>query len=93
MYNFTLSNSAVQQASHSCPIASSDPDDRCRKMYVHRAASGSVEMSSCASCVDCIVSLLGRRTLVLRCTFLTFTGGLFVCIKLCSFFVAQRSSL
>ena len=64
MYSLSLVNVAVHPLSHSCPMDTSDPDAKDGKMCTFFALGGKFGMSSWAVCVDVIVALLGRRTLI-----------------------------
>ena len=80
MYNVSLLKREVHLESHSCPMDSSEPDTRWGKMCVLCAFSGSRGKSRRASCVDCIVFLLGRRMRMPCFTAFMLTRGMFVCI-------------
>ena len=83
MYSLYLSNNAVHPASHSCPMDNSEPDARCAKTCVLLAFSGNCGMSSSASCVDCMVLLLGSTTFIPSFTALMFVNGMLVWMRLC----------
>ena len=78
MYSLCLSKSAVQPASHNCPMESRDPEASWRKMCVFLADSGRFGMSRRAVCVDFMVALLGRRTSIPRDVGLMFVRGMVV---------------
>ena len=79
MYSLCFSKRDVQPASHSCPIDNREPEAKCGKMCVFFALAGSCEISSSAVCVDLIVVLFGRRTLIPSLVALMFVRGRSTC--------------
>ena len=61
---FFLSKIALDPALHSCPTESSAPEARCEKPCAHVAVGGKSGMERCTVVVDCTISLLGTKTLI-----------------------------
>ena len=80
MYSLSFSKRAVRATSHSCPIDNRELEARCGKTCVFLALGRSCGMSSSAVCVDFIVHLFGRRTLIPSLVTVIFVRGRSTCM-------------